>query len=217
MKNLTKSEQKEIKLLCIKTKLILYDLKYIDKQLGKFKSRKYQFYVILKQLFVLLDNIKGITSNTALNNLIKKDKSIISLRRKINKDSRFYEHIRNKIGGHLDDSIIKKTMQWHPELFAGEQTHRKDTSWILNFFLLEMAVNTYVDKEGNHKIFNYDLDFMIQDGKFFEHLENFVSDNLQLLNKIKNKLFTIIDKFEIISWEDLIKEAAKTDFYINKQ
>lgn len=217
MKKHTKTEQQEIRMLCIKTKLVLYDLKYVDKQLEKHKIKEYQFYAALKQLFVTLDNIKGIISNKTLYEIIKKDESILSLMRKNRKDDQFYNHLRNKIGGHLSDSVIRKTIQWHPEIFSEGKTYRKDTSWAINFFLLEMAVNTYVDKDGNHKIFKYDLDFMIQSGKFFEHLENFVSANIKLLNKIQNKLFTVIDRFEIISWEDLIKEASKTNFFIKKK
>lgn len=82
----------------------------------------------------------------------------------------FFSYLRNKFTGHIIDELIDKTLEWRPEiLLTLDQDHGADIILIYNLCLLETAINTYVNSEGNHKVFTSEIDLMYPpDFKRFE-------------------------------------------------
>ncbi|WP_306110518.1 MULTISPECIES: hypothetical protein [unclassified Roseovarius] len=85
-------------------------------------------------------------------------------------NAEFFSYLRNKFTGHITDDLIEKTLEWKPELpLTLDRDHDAGIILMYNYWLLETAINTYVDSEGNHKIFDSETDLMYPpDFKRFE-------------------------------------------------
>lgn len=77
------------------------------------------------------------------------------------KNLSFTKYIRNKVVGHIHPQLIAKAIEWQP-LLRSAPGHLDDPKFVLmvNLWLLETAINTYVDANGSHKIFDGKTDFM---------------------------------------------------------
>lgn len=72
---------------------------------------------------------------------------------------KFFSYLRNKFTGHITDDLIDMTLVWKPELsLTLAQDQDAETILIYNYWVLETAINTYVDASGNHKIFDSETD-----------------------------------------------------------
>lgn len=71
----------------------------------------------------------------------------------------FFSYLRNKFGAHLTDDLLNKTLEWHPELYHTLQgPHGPLEILMYNIWALETAINTYIDHNGTHKIFEHEID-----------------------------------------------------------
>lgn len=81
--------------------------------------------------------------------------------RKFRKSLDFVRHMRNVCAGHLNDVVVEKGIQWHPSLFHIETKGSIVPSCIFaNIAIMEVAINSYIDSSGNHKLFDSTIDFL---------------------------------------------------------
>lgn len=71
------------------------------------------------------------------------------------------KYLRNKFIGHIHPELLKKTVEWQPMLrnllpSVGDPK----IMLLVNLWLLETAINTYVQADGTHKVFNSETDLM---------------------------------------------------------
>jgi hypothetical protein len=77
------------------------------------------------------------------------------------KQFEFAKYLRNKYVGHIHPDLIKKAIEWKPELvYMAAHMGDNQTMLMANIFLLETAINTYVDENGKHKVFDSETDLM---------------------------------------------------------
>ncbi|MEL7106263.1 MAG: hypothetical protein AAGM21_10110 [Pseudomonadota bacterium] len=122
-----------------------------------------------KGLILSIAHVK--TAFLAFHNLCEFEKSIRSMyadHRELSSlfddcraNAEFFSYLRNKFTGHIIDDLIDKTLEWKPELpLTLDRDHDAGIILVYNFWLLETAINTYVDPEGNHKVFDSETDLM---------------------------------------------------------
>lgn len=115
--------------------------------------RSFRFLVISINNFN--DNLNQI--GKTLNTLNYNSSRVPELRKSLN----FIKHIRNKGVGHLDAGLLEKSIQWQPALFSESMKGEIVSSSIYgNIAILELAINSYVDESGEHKIFSNVIDFV---------------------------------------------------------
>lgn len=119
--------------------------------LDYFKS--FRFLVI--SINNLHDNLSHIEKT--LSTLNYNSSKIPELRKSLD----FIKHIRNKGVGHLDAKLLEKSIQWQPTLFSESMKGEIIPSSIYaNIAILELAINSYVDELGEHKVFSNVIDFV---------------------------------------------------------
>lgn len=72
----------------------------------------------------------------------------------------FAKYLRNIFVGHINDDLIAKAYEWRPELRALPQTRELTASALLNIYVLETAINTYVAQDGSHQFFPSETDLV---------------------------------------------------------
>lgn len=132
-----------------------------------------------KGLILSIAHVK--TAFLAFHNLCEFEKSIRAMyadHRQLSRsfdecraNAEFFSYLRNKFTGHITDDLIDKTLEWKPELpLTLDRDHDAGIILMYNYWLLETAINTYVDSEGNHKVFDSETDLMYPpDFKRFEN------------------------------------------------
>jgi|LauGreDrversion4_2_1035121.scaffolds.fasta_scaffold12103_1 hypothetical protein len=128
----------------------------------------------------------------------------------------FFSYLRNKFTGHITDELIEKTLEWKPELpLTLDRDHDAGIILIYNYWLLETAINTYVDLEGNHKVFDCETDLMYPPD--FKHFENTLTTTIDQATKFLSAVEAILKPTISLpdSEEDKMKmfmKAGLTDF-----
>lgn len=91
--------------------------------------------------------------------LYQKHRDLSEHFRVVAKEAEFFQYLRNKMVGHVKADLIEKTLEWKPEtvVMLSKDSDLMQT-YLLNFFVLETAVNTYVDGDGKHKVFESETD-----------------------------------------------------------
>lgn len=142
------------------------------------------------------------------------DSYMNALKNKILPGLEFANHVRNKIIGHIENDVIGNSVQWEPTIF---QDSLKDNELMQRFLLyrsvLESAINSYLDANGKHKIFEQEIDIIFPDTckLFYTYHMKLISDSLEYLRKLKTTMKSQIIYFHGLP-ANLIKNAGETDF-----
>lgn len=177
-----------------------------------------------KGLILSIAHVK--TAFLAFHNLCEFEKSIRSmyvdhrelsmLFKNCRANAEFFSYLRNKFTGHITDDLIGKALEWKPELpLTLDRDHDAGIILIYNYWLLETAINTYVDSEGNHKVFDSETDFMYPpDFKRFESvLTTTIDQATKFLSAVEAILkLTISSPTSEEEKMELFKKAGITDF-----
>ncbi len=78
----------------------------------------------------------------------------------IDADFQFAKYLRNVFGGHLNETLIAKAYEWRPELRMLPDIRELNGTVMLNVFVLETAINTYVAPDGQHGMFSSETDLV---------------------------------------------------------
>lgn len=75
-------------------------------------------------------------------------------------DLQFAKYLRNVFAGHLNEALIAKAYEWRPELRMLPDIRELNGTVMLNVFVLETAINTYVVQDGRHGMFPSETDLV---------------------------------------------------------
>lgn len=171
-------------------------------------------YTCLKYNFVALKNLHD--SKVDFNIYGKENEELLSLSKALNPYLEFATHVRNVIGGHLDNGVIDNAVQWEPFVFFGDGKEKTlERLFVMYRTLFESAINSYVDSSGVQKQFGVELDLNIPtySEKLYNYMNGANDAAFVYLNKLKEYLNGLIRYDQ--NWEDLLQstqKAAATDF-----
>jgi len=138
------------------------------------------------------------------------------LAKELKQNFEFAKYLRNKVVGHLHPELIPKAIEWQP-IFrrVPGRLDKPGLAFIANLWLLETAINTYVDHTGKHKVFGSETDLMYPPDweRFRDFLEGTVRGSLAYLNSLVEywapKVAAPMDApFDL----ELAIKAGRTDF-----
>ncbi|TBX78052.1 hypothetical protein E0I74_15140 [Rhizobium laguerreae] len=165
----------------------------------------------LKTAFIAFHNLSDFES--AVRFLYKDHRELSAGYAGITKAVEFFSYLRNKFTGHLTDELLHKAIEWKPELVLTlDREHDASVVLIYNFWILETAINSYVDPNENHKIFDSETDFNYPPNKerFVETLLIALDGAVAFLKSVEAVLKTKVTVPE--NNLDLWKKAGLTDF-----
>lgn len=111
----------------------------------------------LKTAFVAFHNLSDFESGIRF--LYKDERDLSAGYAGIARAVEFFSYLRNKFTGHLTNERLYKAIEWKPELLLTlKREHDASVILIYNFWILEAAINSYVDADGRHKMFDSETD-----------------------------------------------------------
>lgn len=134
----------------------------------------------------------------------------------LRKNMEFSKYLRNKFVGHIHPDLIAKAIEWQP-ILRQMATDLDDPKAMLmvNLWILETAINTYIDADGRHKVFSSETDLMYPPDwkRFLEFLESTVRGGICYLKALQelwgpNILPALQDPLDL----ELALKAGKTEF-----
>jgi len=169
-----------------------------------------------RSVFLTLNNVKDATDTLQISQSIE----FVTKTRNIKKSLFFANHFRNKGIGHLDDILLKRAVQWHPQIFheGGKENELLRTAES-HRAVIESCINSFLDKDGKQKVFGHEIDLMYPPDaeEFFGYLYNLVNEVIDWLKFSKSTLFESIE----LHAEDQIKElaaiASRTNFNLKEE
>ena len=142
--------------------------------------------------------------------------------REFRKEAELFSYLRNKFTGHLTPDLIDKTLEWQPLiLLTLNRDYDPKVILLYNFWLLETAINTYVDESGKQKVFEGDTDLAYPPDK--ERFEKTFLGSIELASDFLSSLESILKSTISLPTleKDLFKlamEAGQTEFsYLTKK
>jgi hypothetical protein len=136
--------------------------------------------------------------------------------RPLRKNMEFSKYLRNKFVGHIHPDLIAKAIEWQPILrHAATSLDEPKAMLMVNLWILETTINTYIDADGKHKVFDGETDLMYPPdwARFLDFLETTVRGGIYYLNTLQqlwgpNILPNLQDPFDL----ELALKAGKTEF-----
>lgn len=134
----------------------------------------------------------------------------------LRKKVEFAKYLRNKYVGHIHPELIGKAIEWQPMLrHAVRDLADPKVALIVNLWLLETAINTYVGANGEHRVFSSETDLMYPPdwARFLEYLETTIRGCIGYLEK-----FTEVWSSQVLPANaetfnlELALKAGKTEF-----
>ncbi|WP_321467842.1 hypothetical protein [Halarcobacter sp.] len=175
--------------------------------------------LLIKHAFLTIANF--VDFELTVRTLYKVHNELSKNFKKFSKEYEFAKYLRNKFVGHIKYELIEKAIEWKPELRYSLQRIEEDgIMFIFNIFILETAINTYVDENGKHKIFDSDTDLVYPPDlkRFMIFLTNIIRSSIDYLTKLS---FILKQDIEILDPEKQNIEhwiaAAKTEFKFIKK
>lgn len=204
----------------VKSQLLRADLVAADEHFVAHGYNDMTGMVILKLAFVALSNLVDFESS--IRRLYKESPHLSTIYKTASKEFEFAKYIRNKFAGHIHPELLAKAIEWNPEIrFIMGRTDEQEIMWYCNIWVLETAINSYVDNDGNHRVFESETDLLIPDDqdRFRLFLEKVIKTSVQYLTELGVVLKSKIDKpAEGLQSLAYWKAAGLTEFsFIAKQ
>ncbi|EPS9111469.1 hypothetical protein ACVURN_004483 [Klebsiella pneumoniae] len=204
----------------VKSQLLRADLVAADEHFVAHGYNDMTGMVILKSAFVALSNLVDFESS--IRRLYKESPHLSRIYKTASKEFEFAKYIRNKFAGHIHPELLAKSIEWNPEIrFIIDRTDEQKVMWYCNIWVLETAINTYVDNDGNHRVFESETDLLFPDDqtRFRLFLEKVIKTGIQYLTELGVVLRSKTDKpAEVLESLDYWKTAGLTEFnFIAKQ
>ena len=131
------------------------------------------------------------------------------------KEAQFARYLRNTFAAHKNEELVRQAIAWRPEIrmFVSDIDETKST--LIDLFVLETAINTYIAEDGSHKIFDGETDLVYPPDvqRFNAYLEKTVTGALSYLDML---IRTLLAGYTPPNWEEeglqLAAKAGKMDF-----
>ena len=175
----------------------------LEKPLFFFRNLKYNIMSLYLLKEVINKNSKKLKDNLDFK----------TLKKSINNELNFINHIRNKICGHFDENLMLKAAQWQPQIFF-DQNKNQDFKVLLCYTsIFESAINSYVDLNGNNKMYDYEIDLNL-----YKYRTLFIETIYKLNNtglKILKIIIKTLENENIYFSEDRLFEESKIAGHTN--
>lgn len=155
-------------------------------------------------VFLTLNNVKDAADRIQLNG----NEDLVQKTRSLRRNLIFANHFRNRGIGHLNDTLLKRAVQWSPQLFY-ESSRCNEAFQIVEAqrTIIESCINSFIDKEGVQKVFGTEIDLMYPPNaeQFFGYLSGVVHESLDWLTEA---IAILLDKIEHHTDEEIQELAA---------
>jgi hypothetical protein len=190
------------------------DLIAVDSHFTAIGIKDIEGYVHLKAALVALANIADFEPKLRSTYKLRPEPSAII--KPLHANLQFAKYLRNKFVGHIHPDLVAKAIEWQPTLrqLSGRLDDPK-CSLLVNLWLLETTINTYVDETGKHKVFDSETDLIYPPDlkRFLTFLEVTIRGSIAYL-KLLNELWA--PKFKVESDGrldlELAMKAGETEF-----
>ncbi|WP_373357902.1 hypothetical protein ACEN3H_13730 [Acinetobacter lactucae] len=202
------------------SKILKADLIEVDRQLrNNGYTHDMSTIILIKKTFVAISNL--VDFERIIRNIYKNNNSLSTLYKISSKEFEFIQYLRNKYAGHIQPDLLTVAIQWKPEMrYLLNEIDKAESIYFYNICILETAINTYVDQDGRHKVFDSetDLSYPPDFKRFLIFLEKVISTAITYLNEIGKEISKDIEMLDpsqqnIEHW----LAAGKTEFkYLKK-
>ena len=202
----------------IKARLIKSDLIEILKQFELYILKDMSSIILLKQALICIANL--VDFERTMRTIYNEHRNLSSAFNEMYAEYEFAKYIRNKFVGHIKIELLTKAIEWKPELrYLIHKTNDPKIMFLYNIWILETTINSFVDSNGKHKIFNSDTDLIYPPDyqRFINFLTNTIKSAIEYLNILDAILYISIEENEKIESIEHWLLAGQTSFkYIKK-
>ncbi len=199
--------------------LLQADLSAIDVHFSQLGISDMAGIVCLKNAFLALANM--VDFERTVRDLYKEHKTLSTIFSKNRRNYEFAKYLRNKFVGHIHSELIEKAIEWKPELrYLAARMSDSKIMLLVNIFVLETAINTYVGEDGKHKVFESetDLGYPPDWKRFVDYIEVSIRSAIHYLEDLCGVLSAAIDhpapdQFDFELWA----KAGRADFAFLKK
>jgi hypothetical protein len=170
--------------LSLSARLAYGDLVEIDRELSDDKCSKDACFVLVKHALISATNLVDLERSIV--QMYREHPELADDYKRIEKNLKFAKYLRNIVVGHMNDRLLAKAIEWQPVLRFLISENYVAATYLINLFLLETAINTYVDASGNHRIFDSetDLAYPPDHTRFYVYLTETVRGGIEFLAKL---------------------------------
>jgi hypothetical protein len=161
------------------------DLVAVDKHFSEIGITDMAGIVCLKNALLALANVCDF--ERTVRDTYKNHPELSVVVGEVKKNLDFAKYLRNKFVGHIHPELVDKAIEWKPELrYLASRLDDPKIMLVANLFLLETAINTYVDAQEKHKVFETETDLMYPPDweRFLGFLEITVRTGIRYLNHL---------------------------------
>ncbi|EKP0296776.1 hypothetical protein JFR03_003572 [Aeromonas veronii] len=202
----------------LKADLVAIDALFTEKGIGDMPTM-----VLLKQSLISIANF--VDFEVTVRRIYISHPELSANYELFSKECAFAKYLRNKFVGHLKQELVNKALEWNPEIRTLlTKMDEPVVAYFVNKLILETAINTYVDAEEKHKVFESetDLSYPPDNTRFLKFLTLIIRASIEYLCKYleirRQELQAKLD--EASSFEGMLKlgiEAGKTKFSFIKK
>lgn len=165
--------------------LLKADLSAIDAHFSKVGITDMAGIVHLKSALLALANI--VEFEQTVRGLYREHRTLSEVFSENRRKYDFAKYMRNKFVGHIHLGLIEKAIEWKPELrYLVAWMDDQKVMFVVNIFVLEAAINSYVGEDGEHKVFDSetDLGYPPDWKRFLSFLESAIRSAIRYLDKV---------------------------------
>lgn len=169
-----------------------------------------------RSVFLALHNLKEVSERVQLQG----DSEFVAKTRKMRRDLIFANHFRNRGIGHLNDTLMRRAAQWHPQVFLnGVQSDAHLQTVEAQRAVIESCINSFVDQDGKQKNFGTEIDLMYPPDatQFYEYLATQVKESIEWLTEAIAILGASIKYHSKEQIQELAAIAGQTNFDLKEE
>ncbi len=202
-----------IEVLYFQSRIVHGDLLIVDSELTGLKGPEGPWIPFVKSSLVSLGNLADLEG--PMRSLYRDHPALAQQMKTISDDLAFAKYLRNVFGGHINPGVIAKAYEWRPELRKLPQIREIAGTAMLNVYVLETAINTYVAPDGSHGMFTSETDLLYPPDmeRFCAWLSTAVRTAIKVcdsLGRITHE--TVVPLGDELETLDAFKQAGLTDF-----
>jgi hypothetical protein len=162
--------------------------------------------------------IANIADLAAISGALYKDSPDLGeLHKPIRKALEFFKYLRNVYVGHFVPDLADKTFEWIPQTDALLGGTDQNKQFLVSWFALETAINTFSDPETGHKIFDSetDLNYPPDHSRFLDFLGETVLGSITYVTRLITVTRSYVDIPDLKeNMIELAMAAGQTEFSI---
>lgn len=175
--------------------------------------------ICLKSALLTLNNL--VDFEKTVSDIYKDHQTLSTVYSDNRRKFEFAKYLRNKFVGHIHTDLVDKAIEWRPELrYLAVQMNDPKVMHGVNIFILETAINTYVNEDGKHKIFDSETDLVYPPDwkRFIDYLEQSIRAAILYLNDVCEALSPAITHPELnqIDFEPWVNAGSTRFTFLKK-